>query len=151
MQHFKDKSILVTGATGLTGQLLCRKLASSGARVRAIARDSSNISVLDDIEVEWVRGLVYDRDTLAIATKDVHYVFHVAAALNEEMNGDEDFRKVHVYSTQILAEMVVDQPQFERFLHVSTVGVHGHIEVERADENYRFSPGDAYQRTKLEA
>ena len=151
MQQFEDKTILVTGATGLTGQMLCRKLDSAGARIRAIARDSSNISVLDDIDIEWVRGLVYDRDTLTTATQGVHYVFHVAAALNEEMKDDEDFRKVHLYSTQILAELVTDQPQFERFLHISTVGVHGHIEVERADETYRFSPGDAYQRTKLEA
>jgi len=33
---------------------------------------------------------------------------------------------------------------------VSTVGVHGHIEIDRADEEYRYSPGDGYQRTKLE-
>ena len=47
--------------------------------------------------------------------------------------------------------MVTGRPEFKRFLHVSTIGVHGHIEVDRADENYRFAPGDDYQLTKLEA
>ena len=151
MKRFKDQSILVTGATGFTGQVLCRKLAKAGARIRAIARNSSNISELNDVEIEWVRGNVFDKDTLALAAEGVNYIFHVAAAFNEEMESEEDYRKVHVYSTQILAKLVTGKPEFKRFLHVSTVGVHGHIEIERADENYRFSTGDAYQRTKLEA
>ena len=40
---------------------------------------------------------------------------------------------------------------FKRFVHVSTVGVHGHIANPPADENYPFHPGDIYQETKAEA
>jgi len=151
LKCFNNQLVLVTGATGFTGQTLCRKLAKAGAHIRAIARKSSNISALDDVEIEWVRGNVFDKDVLETAAVDVNYIFHVAAAFNEEMGSEEGFRKVHVYSTQILAKLVTGKPEFKRFLHVSTVGVHGHIEIERADENYRFLPGDAYQRTKLEA
>lgn len=151
LAKFKDQIVLVTGATGFTGQTLCRKLVGAGAIVRAVARASSDISVLKDFDIEWFRGEVYDEETLTQAADGVHYIFHVAAAFNEEKASDEDYRKVHVYSTQILAKFIVKQPQFIRFLHVSTVGVHGHIEIARADETYRFSPGDGYQRTKLEA
>ena len=151
MKRFNNQLVLVTGATGFTGQALCRKLAKAGARIRAIARKSSNISALDDVEIQWVRGNVFDKAVLAIAAENINYVFHVAAAFNEEMESEEDFRKVHVYSTQVLAKLATGKPEFKRFLHVSTVGVHGHIEIERADETYRFSTGDAYQRTKLEA
>jgi nucleoside-diphosphate-sugar epimerase len=151
LKQFKDQQVLVTGATGFTGQALCRKLVKSGARVRAIARESSNISVLNDIDIEWVRGEVFDEDILNVAVEGINYIFHIAAAFNEEMECEEEYRKVHVYSTKILARLVNGRPEFKRFLHVSTVGVHGHIDAERADENYRFSPGDAYQRTKLEA
>jgi nucleoside-diphosphate-sugar epimerase len=42
-------------------------------------------------------------------------------------------------------------PGFKRFVHVSTVGVHGHIDEPPADESYRFAPGDVYQNTKAEA
>ena len=149
--QLKDKQVLVTGATGFSGQALCRKLAKAGARIRAIARHSSNISTLDDINIEWMRGDVFDESVLKSAVEGVNYIFHIAAAFNQEMESEEDYRKVHVYSTQILARLVTGKPDFVRFMHVSTVGVHGHIEIERADEEYRFSPGDAYQRTKLEA
>jgi nucleoside-diphosphate-sugar epimerase len=150
-KKFKNQQVLVTGATGFTGQALCRKLVKAGAHVRAIARSSSDISVLKDVDIKWVRGEVFDEDTLKLAAEGVSYIFHVAAAFNQEMECEEDYRKVHVYSTQMLAKLVNGRPEFKRFLHVSTVGVHGHIEVERADENYRFQPGDAYQLTKLEA
>ncbi len=151
LKEFKDKRVLVTGATGFTGQTLCHKLVAAGAQVRAVARASSDISVLDDIDIEWHRGDVFDEATLAKASDGVHYVFHVAAAFNEEKATDEDYREVHLYSTQILAKLLNGKPEFKRFLHVSTVGVHGHIEIDRADETYRFAPGDGYQRTKLEA
>lgn len=151
LNEFKDQLVLVTGATGFTGQTLCRKLANAGAKLRAVARESSDISVLDDVNIEWFRGDVFDEATLSQAADGVNYIFHVAAAFNEEKATDEDYRKVHLYSTQILAKLVTGKPEFKRFLHVSTVGVHGHIEVHRADENYRFAPGDGYQRTKLEA
>ena len=151
MERFNDQHVLVTGATGFTGQALCRKLAAAGAHIRAIARPTSNVSALNDVEIEWVRGDVFDEGTLTKAAQDINYIFHVAAAFNEEMESIEDYRKVHVYSTQILAKLVTGKPEFKRFLHVSTVGVHGHIEAERADENYRFAAGDDYQVTKLEA
>ena len=150
LDTFKNQLVLVTGATGFTGQTLCRKLLKAGAIVRAIARASSDISVLYGLDIEWFRGEVFDETTLSDAAKDVNYIFHVAAAFNEEKATDEDYREVHVYSTQILARLATDNPKFKRFLHVSTVGVHGHIEIDRADETYRFSPGDGYQRTKLE-
>ena len=68
----------------------------------------------------------------------------------EEKENDDAYRKVHLEATQLLAYEVENSDLFECFVHVSTVGVHGHIEVDRADENYRFAPGDGYQRTKLE-
>jgi len=42
-------------------------------------------------------------------------------------------------------------PNFKRYIHVSTIGVHGHIDNPPASEKYRFAPGDGYQRTKLQA
>ncbi len=150
LKKISGENILVTGATGFTGQTLCRKLAAAGANLRCVARESSDVNSLSDLPITWIRGEIYDEATLTEATQDVSYVFHVAAAFNEEKATDEDYRKVHVYSTQILAKLLTGREGFKRFLHVSTVGVHGHIEIDRADETYRFAPGDGYQRTKLE-
>jgi dihydroflavonol-4-reductase len=41
-------------------------------------------------------------------------------------------------------------PGVSRFVHCSTVGVHGHIEQPPAAENAPFAPGDLYQDSKLE-
>lgn len=147
----RGASVLVTGATGFTGTVLTRKLCERGARVRAIARASSNLAELGGLPVEWVRGDVFDPAVVTEAMKGADYVFHVAAAYRESGLADEVYRKVHVDSTRLLAEAARGNPQFKRFVHVSTVGVHGHIEAPPADETYRFGPGDVYQRTKAEA
>ena len=143
--------VLVTGATGFTGSILTRKLVNAGAEVSAIARESSNTSALGDLKITWHRGQVYDEKVVAAAAKNAQYVFHVAAAYREAKYGDEIYRKVHVESTRLLAQAVLKNEDFKRFVHVSTVGVHGHIANPPADENYPVHPGDIYQETKAEA
>ena len=143
--------VLVTGASGYTGQALVRKLCGLGFRVRAIARGSSNIESLRDLPIEWVRGDVFNPSVVAQATQDVEYLFHVAAAYRDAGITDQAYVDVHVVSTQLLAKALTGAPAFKRFVHVSTVGVHGHIDEPPANEEYRFSPGDVYQSTKAEA
>ncbi|MEO0368150.1 MAG: NAD-dependent epimerase/dehydratase family protein [Pseudomonadota bacterium] len=151
MQFNANDIVLVTGATGFTGIHLVKKLCASGARVRAIARASSDRSELNDLNIEWFIGDVFDEATVAEAVKGVTTVFHVAAAYREAKISDEVYWNVHVKSTHLLAKQALAQPNFKRFLHVSTIGVHGHIEEPPADEEYRFAPGDEYQTTKVEA
>jgi len=143
--------VLVTGGTGFTGKVLLRELCSTGATVRVIARASSNRDGLEDLDIEWFTGEVYDQATIEQAMPGVNYIFHVAAAYREAKIDDDVYWKVHVQSTQILAHAAVKEPNFKRFVHTSTVGVHGHIDQPPADENYRFAPGDEYQNTKVEA
>jgi dihydroflavonol-4-reductase len=143
--------VLVTGATGYTGSVLIRKLAAQGVSIRAIARGSSNTEQFKDLQVEWVRGEIFDRAVIEEAVKGIEVVFHVAAAYREAKITDETYHLVHVRSTVLLAEALLKEPGFTRFVHISTVGVHGHIENPPADEGYPFNPGDIYQRTKAEA
>ena len=150
LETFAGKTVLVTGATGFTGQVVTKKLVDAGARVRAIARASSRLGELENLDIQWFRGDVFDQALVLEACEGVHYIFNLAAAFREVKDDDEGYRRVHVEATRYLAKAVQEQPQFECFVHVSTVGVHGHIEVDAADENYRFAPGDGYQRTKLE-
>jgi nucleoside-diphosphate-sugar epimerase len=142
---------LVTGATGFTGSVLVKKLCACGIRVRAIARASSKREALQGLPIEWIEGNVYDPETVERAVAGVDFIFHVAAAYREAGISDETYRKVHLDSTQLLARAALKNPAFKRFVHVSTVGVHGHIEHPPADETYPFSPGDVYQQTKAEA
>lgn len=147
----KGDVVLVTGATGFTGKHLVRALCTKGAAVRAIVRKSSQLDGIKELPVEIFQGDVFDADVANRAAEGVHYVFHVAAAYREAKISDDVYWKVHVQSTQHLARGVVRNPGFKRFVHVSTIGVHGHIEDPPANEEYRFAPGDQYQDTKVEA
>ncbi len=143
--------VLVTGATGYTGQVLVKKLLAKGMDVRAIARKSSNRKPFEGLAVTWFSGDVFDAEVVRQAMEGVAYVFHVAAAFRDAKSSEQDYRNVHVVSTQHIVAEAMKNPDFKRLVHVSTMGVHGHIANPPGDENSPFSPGDGYQRTKVEA
>jgi dihydroflavonol-4-reductase len=143
--------VLVTGATGFTGSVLTRKLVAAGLKVSAVARSSSNLEPLKDLPVTWFRGEVFDEAVMQAAMQGQAFVFHVAASFREAKGQTEDYRNVHVVSTQIIAREAVKHPGFKRLIHVSTVGVHGHVVNPPGTEESPFAPGDEYQQTKLEA
>jgi nucleoside-diphosphate-sugar epimerase len=142
---------LVTGATGFAGSALLRRLCAEGAIVNAIARPVSSNEHLKDLPVTWFRGEVFDKATVEASSRGVEFIFHLASVYRKAVSSNELNRLVHVVSTQLLAQAVLGRPGFRRFVHVSTVGVHGHVEGRLADEDYRMNPGDIYQRTKAEA
>lgn len=141
--------MLVTGASGFTGSLLVKKLLAAGANVRAIARASSDLSPLANLPITWIRGAVYNPETVLAGAENVDYIFHVAAAYRATNIPHVEYSRVHIESTKLLAEAALKNPNFKCLVHVSTVGVHGHIEKPPGDENSPFGPGDEYQRTKL--
>ena len=143
--------VLVTGASGFTGSVLTRKLVAAGLRVSAVARASSNLDALKDLDIKWFRGDVFDEAVMRAALAGQQYVFHVAAAFREAKGGYLDYWNVHVRSTQVVVNEVVKNPDFKRYVHVSTFGVHGHVEDPPGSEESPYAPGDDYQRTKLEA
>lgn len=142
--------VLVTGATGFTGSLLTRKLVDQGVEVVAIARPTSNLAQFDGLPIEWYKGDVFDPDIISQAIAGITHIFHMVTPFREAKSPDEGYRNVHVLSTQRLAKAALQQPNFKRFVQVSTIGVHGHIANPPADETYRTEPGDIYQATKLE-
>ena len=148
---FNGARVLVTGATGFTGSVLVRRLAEAGAEINAIVRPGSSVERFSDLKINWFRGNVFDAQVVADACRDVNYVFHLATVYRQAGSSDDVNRLVHVEGTRLLAKAAEKNKFFRRFVHVSTVGVHGHIDNPPANEEYRFAPGDEYQETKLEA
>ncbi len=70
---------LVTGATGIVGANLARTLEKRGFKVRALVREKSDTSVLDNTGIEMVRGDILDPPSLENAAKGCDVVFHCAA------------------------------------------------------------------------
>ena len=80
--------VLVTGATGLIGNGLAKRLVSEGHRVRALVRDVERAGGLLPPEVERVRGDITEPTTLEPACRDVDVLFH-AAGMPEQWQRDE--------------------------------------------------------------
>lgn len=148
---YKGVKVLVTGATGFTGRVLTRRLVEAGADVRVIARPESTRGDLATLPIRWVTGQVYDEATVRQATDGVEIVFHLATTYRHAGAREDENRRVHITSTQLLARAVTEQPRFKRFVHMSTIGVHGDISHGVANEDSPFRPGDIYQATKAEA
>ncbi len=141
--------VLVTGATGFTGQHLARTLAARGHRVRALVRDRERGRALTELGVELLQGDLRDRQALARAVDGVEIVYHVAALFRKAGVTRNDYRTVNAETPRVLGELAA-HAGVRRFVHTSTIGVHGHIADPPASEEYRFSPGDPYQETKLD-
>lgn len=139
---------LVTGATGFTGGALCRRLVNDGWEVKAFVRESSDTKALEELGVNCIVTDITCREKVAEAFPDVDVVFHIAAAFRSELSDQSEFWRVNVDATHNLLDEA-DKRKIDRFIHCSTIGVHGEIEEPPADETYRYKPLDHYQESKV--
>ncbi len=146
--------VLVTGASGFTGSQLANELARRGNRVRALIRENSEITLLDQelIEanrIELVHGDVRQRDAVDRAVAGVKHVYHVAAIYRAAKHPDQVYWDVNVGGTQHILD-AAKRHDVHRVLHCSTIGVHGGVRNIPANEESIYAPDDIYQLTKLE-
>jgi len=141
--------VLVTGATGFTGGHLCRRLARDGYPVRALVRDRDREAELRCQGIEPVLGDLRDRKSLERAAKGVDLVYHVAALFRQENVSRKEMWDTNVEGTRNMLDAAV-KVRVRRFVHCSTVGVHGDIKNPPANEEAPYGPGDHYQESKTE-
>lgn len=142
------KKVLVTGASGFTGSWVLKELASRNISIRAMVRDASKFKQASLSNVEVVEGDLGNHDSLASAVNGVDAVIHIAAIFRQAGLPDEAYTQVNVEGTRKLLEFAC-AAGVKRFIHCSTIGVHGHITNPPATEEAPFDPGDVYQRSKL--
>jgi nucleoside-diphosphate-sugar epimerase len=142
--------ILVTGATGFTGGHLCQRLAVTGNRVRALVRDPARAGNLCGWGVEIVSGDLRDADALRRAVRGVDTVYHVAAVYREAKLSRREMWAINVQGTKNLLDAAMEAG-VQRFVHCSTIGVHGGIKNGPANEETPYGPGDEYQESKAGA
>jgi len=142
--------VLVTGGTGFAGSHLVNRLISDGFEVRVIARNSKKAEKLKEKGVGIILGDITDKDVVKGAVNGVKKVYHLAANWRTAGVPDKVYWDVNVGGTKNLLEASLKE-NIERFVHCSTMGVHGHVDEIPSNENTRYNPGDIYQVTKLEA
>lgn len=141
----------VTGATGLVGNNLVRRLLGLGAQVSVLARGTGR-KELEGLSVRVVRGDLEDRAALVDCFAGADVVAHAAAAVWVGETGDEELRRVNVEGTRRVCEAL---PAGARLVQVSTVDALGYGTREApADEDTPPRPGEegvGYVATKREA
>jgi len=119
--------VLVTGATGLLGSHLVRKLLEKGYPVRALKRKESDTSRLGKYaqHVEWIEGDVLNYNSLVQALKGVEGVFHCAARVSFRPADKELMFETNVIGTRNMINASLDYGNLKFFVHVSSVAALG--------------------------
>lgn len=143
------KKVLVTGATGFTGEYLCRHLVSKGYEVRGLSLPGIDTENLEKEGVRIFLGDLTEKETLIEPVEGVDVIYHIAAVYREENIPKKVFWAVNCDGTKNLLE-VAERAKIKRFVHCSTVGVQGEIRNPPASEEAPYNPGDYYQESKME-
>lgn len=141
--------IALTGASGYTGGRLLAALLKAAHAVSALVRPQSITSALAASGARIVPGDVQDATAIAALVEGAEAVVHVAAVYRTAGHPEAYYRAVNVEGARLLAEAAASAG-VQRFVHTSTVGVHGAVEYPPASEIAPLRPGDTYQRSKLD-
>jgi nucleoside-diphosphate-sugar epimerase len=142
-------SVLITGASGFLGGRLVQMLAERGERVRVLARGSSDLRHLSQLQIQMVRGDLGDAAALAEAVRGARVIYHCAAC-STDWAPAATYVAANVAGTQNVLEAAVRAGTVERFLHVSTTDVYGYPRVPCDESAPMRDVGLPYNRTKIQ-
>jgi nucleoside-diphosphate-sugar epimerase len=142
--------LAVTGATGFLGTHLTERLVGDGHDVRILARNPQKAEKFKGRVAHTVIADITDQNGLAELVKGTDVVIHLVSNFRTASGPSESYRQINVAGT-INAFNAAKAAGVKRFIHCSTIGVHGHVASTPANEESPYNPGDLYQETKLEA
>ena len=118
--------VFITGATGLLGSFICRELLKHKHEIRAVKRDSSKMTLLEDIvdEIEWVIGDMNDTVFLEDALEGIDAVVHGAAIISFDKRFEDRMYETNVLGTADLVNTCL-KVGVKDFLHISSVAAIG--------------------------
>ena len=132
--------ILVTGGTGLVGSHLLFDLVSSGKKVRALKRKSSNLDNIKKVfgyysnhandlfkKIEWVNGDVLDIFSLEDAMKDISEIYHCAGIVSFEPGNEEFLMKVNINGTANVVNIALEK-KIKKLCYISSIATLGRSE-----------------------
>lgn len=139
--------ILITGATGFVGSHLVEALVARGDRVRALARETSDLAQLRNLGVETVTGSLMDEASLRRAVAGARTVLHLAAA-TRALDPDE-FHEINAEGTARLVTALRAEGGDQRLVYLSSMAAVGPSRGRPVRPEDAPRPLTAYGRSKL--
>ena len=149
--------ILITGGAGFVGSHLCDKYTKNGDTVLCLDNfmngSLTNIrQLLNYRNFKLVNGDIRDFDLLEKITRDVDFVFHLAAQIHVDRSIVEPKMtyEVNVLGTQNILE-VARMYDVEKLIYASTSEVYGSTLYAPMDENHPLNAPHPYGASKIAA
>jgi dihydroflavonol-4-reductase len=118
--------IAVTGANGLLGSFIVRKLIHENEKFVAIKRKDSDTSLLNDVsgKITWIDADVLDPVSLSEALKNVTEVIHTAAIVSFNPRKAKYVLRINVEGTRNVVDACLGLG-IKRLVHISSVAALG--------------------------
>jgi NADH dehydrogenase len=114
--------LLLTGATGLVGSTLLRRLLAEGEQVRCLVRDPRRLGP-QRVRVQIALGDLTDPQSFRNALRGVHTVVHLAASIRDQPQGS--IEELNGIATWRMVE-AAERRGVERFVFFSALGASTH-------------------------
>ncbi len=148
--------IVVTGANGLLGSYVVRRLLASNIPFVALKREESDISCLADVndKINWIEADVTDPDALFEAFSTATGVIHSAALVSYHQRDADLMKAINVGGTRNVVNACLSAG-VKRLLYVSSVAAIGKEKGQKVvDEESKWIEGNLvsnYAESKYQA
>jgi len=114
--------IFVTGASGLIGSFICKKLIKEGYVVKALKRHHSDLSLVQEVaeRIHWVEGDLLNISEVEGYLEGVDKIIHCAAFVSYSKRDEELLYQINVEGTANLVNWAITK-KIKLFLHLSSV------------------------------
>ena len=124
---------LITGGAGHIGNTLARALLKEKKKVKILALPNEDVSSLDDLDVEIVRGDITDREFMKKFIQKGDIVFHLAGIIDIANMPYEKIKKVNYDGTVNVTDACIEN-KAKKLVYTSTVHIidpnSGHVLTE---------------------
>src|SRR6476619_5931022 len=114
--------LLLTGATGLVGSTLLRRLTAEGEPVRCLVRDPRRLGA-ERVRVQIALGDLADPPSFRNAMRGVRTVVHLASSIRDQPQGS--IEELNAIATWRMVE-AAERAGVQRFVFFSALGASSH-------------------------